>query len=61
MHLILYDIEAAGTISEHWEKKLLKKNTTIYAFDKNKDKNKISIQHLWGIKKIKVNYLIKQK
>jgi FkbM family methyltransferase len=40
MHLILYDIGAAGTIPEHWEKKLLRKNTTIYAFDENKDKNK---------------------
>ena len=45
MHLILYDIGAAGTILEHWEKKLLRKNTTIYAFDRNK----ISIQNLWGV------------
>jgi len=40
MNLIFYDVGAAGSIPEHWKKKLLRKKTTVYAFDENKYKNK---------------------
>ena len=40
MNLIFYDIGAAGSIPDHWKKKLLRKKTIIYAFDENTYKNK---------------------
>jgi FkbM family methyltransferase len=40
MDLIFYDIGAAGSIPEHWEKKIFRNKTIVYAFDENKGKNK---------------------